>query len=371
MRRPRASLPRLLTLVFVLTALPTEAEAGQLPSDGKGLYEIGCARCHGVDGKGADMSTLGVAVPPADFSECAFASREPDGDWMAVSHQGGPVRAFSQSMPAFGEAFSEAQLQLILDHIRSFCVDERWPRGELNLPRPLVTEKAFPEDEAVWVFDTTTEGEGAVINRFYYERRFGPRTMVEVILPIVAREMPQPDGSWNAGIGDITLAGKHAVWHDVDAGSIVSIAAEVKLPTGNSDEGLGTGSTVFEPYVAYGQLLSDSAFLQFQAGAGLFTDGNYSHELFWRGVFGNTFAQNTWGRSWTPMVELLGAVELESGSKVEWAVVPQVQVSLSKRQHILGNLGVRLPVTDADERPIRLLFYVLWDWFDGGLLQGW
>jgi hypothetical protein len=35
------------------------------------------------------------------------------------------------------------------------------------------------------------------------------------------------------------------------------------------------------------------------------------------------------------------------------------------------NLGVRLPVTDPDARNTRVLFYVLWDWFDGGFFDGW
>lgn len=352
--------------------LPGESARAQMPTDGKGLYEIGCARCHGPDGAGADMSQLGVAAQPADFSDCRFAQREPDADWMAVSHQGGPARAFSQSMPAFGEAFTEAQLQLILDYVRGFCDDKRWPRGELNLPRPLVTEKAFPEDEAVWLVDARTEGDGAILNRLYYEKRFGPRFMAEVILPFESREAPRPDGGWSTGLGDVVVAGKYALLHDLDAGSIVSIAAEVKLPTGSADKGRGSGTTVFEPYVAWGQMLSDSAFLHFQGGAEISTDTDKAgNEAFWRAAVGNTWSQNKWGRSWTPMVEVLGALPLESGGTVGWDVVPQVQVSLSRRQHVLANLGVRLPLSEADERPVRLLFYVLWDWFDGGLFQGW
>jgi hypothetical protein len=52
-------------------------------------------------------------------------------------------------------------------------------------------------------------------------------------------------------------------------------------------------------------------------------------------------------------------------------VIPQMQVSLNTRQHVLLNFGVRLPVTDADLRSTRVLLYVLWDWFDGGFFDGW
>jgi hypothetical protein len=33
--------------------------------------------------------------------------------------------------------------------VRSLCTDKRWPRGELNFPAPLFTEKAFPENETL------------------------------------------------------------------------------------------------------------------------------------------------------------------------------------------------------------------------------
>jgi len=51
--------------------------------------------------------------------------------------------------------------------------------------------------------------------------------------------------------------------------------------------------------------------------------------------------------------------------------VPEVQFSLSKRQHILANVGVRRPVNNTFGRTTQLVFYVLWDWFDGSLREGW
>ena len=91
----------------------------------------------------------GLETPLPDFTDCRFASREPSADWMAVVHEGGPVRGFSEMMPAFGEALGEEEIEKVVAYVHSFCRDRSWPRGELNLPRPLVTEKAFPEDEAV------------------------------------------------------------------------------------------------------------------------------------------------------------------------------------------------------------------------------
>ena len=40
-------------------------------------------------------------------------------------------------------------------------------------------------------------------------------------------------------------------------------------------------------------------------------------------------------------------------------------------QHVRANIGVRVPVTNTVDRPVQVVFYLLWDWFDGGLLEGW
>jgi hypothetical protein len=71
------------------------------------------------------------------------------------------------------------------------------------------------------------------------------------------------------------------------------------------------------------------------------------------------------------MVEILGSAELESGGATDWSLVPQIQVTLNKRQHIIANIGVGLPLDDTEVRSPEILFYVLWEWFDGGFFAGW
>jgi hypothetical protein len=48
-----------------------------------------------------------------------------------------------------------------------------------------------------------------------------------------------------------------------------------------------------------------------------------------------------------------------------------MQVSLSKRQHVFLNFGVRTPANNRTGRATQVMFYVLWDFFDGGLREGW
>jgi hypothetical protein len=55
----------------------------------------------------------------------------------------------------------------------------------------------------------------------------------------------------------------------------------------------------------------------------------------------------------------------------EWDLLPGMQVTLNMRQHVRVAGGVRFPVNDADVRGKSVIFYLLWDWFEGGFFQGW
>lgn len=364
---PSLSLP---LVAFLAAALPATARAAEPLRSGAELYLAACAHCHGRDGRGAAPERLRLPVPLPDFTDCRFAAREPDEDWAAVVHEGGPARGFDRTMPAFGDALSAAQVDLVLAHVRSFCRDDGWPRGELNLPRPLVTEKAFPEDEVVLTASVATEGRGEVATRFVYERRFGARGQVELVVPVTARETGTP--GWRGGLGDVAIGYKHALAHSFRTGSIVSVTGEIVLPTGTVATGFGKGTTVFEPFVTFGQLLPRGTFLQFQGGVELPIDVEKAErEAFWRTTIGGTLSEPRYGRQWSPMVEVLAARALEASERTQWDLVPQVQVTLSRRQHVMVNGGVRVPLTDARRRTTAVVVYLLWDWFDGGLTDGW
>ena len=347
-------------------------------TSGAAIYRTACAQCHGSAGRGAAEAVVALPTPPADFTDCKVATSEPDSDWHAVTWSGGPARAFSETMPAFGRALSAKEIQDALDHMRSFCRNPRsWPRGELNLPRPLVTEKAFPEDE--WVFTTSyaSQREREVLNELVYERRFGPTTQFEISIPFGWRERtraaPVGDVSdWTGGLGDIALGFKQVMLHSLSRGLILSIGADAQLPTGDEDDGLGIGTSLFEFFLSGGAIVLQNGFLQVQGGVELpAREKNARQEAFWRAALGASFAQRGFGREYSPMVELLGARELSTGAPAEWDVVPQIQITLSKRQHIRVNAGLRVPITQTSTRQKELVFYLLWDWFDGGFLEGW
>jgi mono/diheme cytochrome c family protein len=361
----------LLLLPAALPALAAPSARAAMARGGDEIYRAACQSCHGADGRGAPASAVGFALPLPDFTDCSFSTREPAHDWGTVVREGGPARAFDRLMPAFGGALDDREIAAVVRYVRSFCGEYRdWPPGDLNPPRAQLTEKAFVEDEVVLAVSGVAGSPGAVKSKLVYEQRFGARNQFEVIIPFTALESDA--GGWRAGIGDVAVGAKRVFWHRRGWGSIFSAAGEVVLPSGDDARGLGKGVTVFEPFLAYGQILPARSFLHLQVGAEIPVDQDAGeNEAFFRAALGKTFAQGRGGRAWSPIVELAGARELEGGVPTVWDVAPQLIVSLSTRQHLLLSLGGRFPVNHRDGRDPEVLCFLLWDWFDGGLFEGW
>ncbi len=347
---------------------PAPTAVAPIQRTAKELYQTACATCHGPDGKGSPRSVVGFETPLPDFSDCAFATGEPDPDWFAVVHEGGPVRALDRHMPAFGDALSADEIRFAISHVRTFCSNPAWPQGDLNLPRAFFTEKAFPENEAVWTMGLTGRGERSVENELIYERRLGARNQIELVAPIAA--IQDASGNWSRGLGDLAFAFKRTLHASMPRGQISAAGVEVIFPTGNESSGLGNGYTVFEPFAMWGQMLPRNSFLQVHGGIELPSDSSAPREGYFRSALGTTIASDRgFGRAWSPQVEVLWA-RPEGGSS-EWDVVPQLQITLSKLQHVMVAAGVRVPVTQRSERRPHALVYLLWDWFDGGFLEMW
>ena len=279
------------SLLFVFVALSfhgvlqAQNATPELKLDtGKEIFEAACIGCHGPGGKGQPQSTLGFEPPSTypDFSDCNGSVREKNFDWRATIHEGGRARGFVEIMPSFAEALNADQIEKVMQYLRDQCTEKAWPRGELNLPRGLVTEKAFPEDEAVLTAGVNRSPR-EVTGELIYEKRFGTRNQLEFAVPFGF--LHHENTSWVGGVGDFVMGYKRTLFHSIHSGSILSWQGEVAMPTGNKGRDLGSGVTTFETFAAFGQLLPDRSFLQIQTGAELPSDttkgaagGILSHE---------------------------------------------------------------------------------------------
>src|SRR5262245_53419019 len=181
---------RLVLLVVIAICYPGILLAQNSPPElkletGEDIFKAACIGCHGPGGKGQPQSTLGFEPPATfpDFSDCNGSTREKTFDWSATIHDGGRARGFVEIMPSFGEALDAEQIRKVIQYLRDQCSETQWPLGELNLPRSLVTEKAFPEDEWVLTSSVKAQGPGEVASALIYEKRFGARNQIEFAVP--------------------------------------------------------------------------------------------------------------------------------------------------------------------------------------------
>jgi mono/diheme cytochrome c family protein len=365
-----------LALVAMLMCASLKADAqtnaaATTQRSGAEVYRTGCISCHGPTGEGQPRSTVGFTVALPDFADCESATAERNADWRDTVLNGGKARAFDRKMPSFKDFLTSEEVDNVLDYLRGFCRDRAWPQGDLNLPRPLVTEKAFPENETVITSSYERPGgSGASSSSFIYEHRIGARSQYELNVPFNLQHAA--NGSWSRGLGDAAVAFKRVLFYNVGTGSILSAGAEAIFPTGKESEGLGGGVTILEPFAAFSQQLPSNGFLHLHGGFERSLNHDVANDVsYLRMAIGRTFVQPNNGRNWSPMVELLSERELTPGARVLLDVVPQMQVTLSKRRHIMASAGLQMPLNERTGRNRKGLVYFLWDWFDGGLFEGW
>jgi len=362
--------------ICILLAYPVWVLVGQTPNTlklqtGKEIFEAGCVSCHGLDGKGQAPSLQAFTRPSTfpDFTDCPGSTPEADVQWRAIITNGGPARGFSPIMPSFKDILTRDQIDKVIGYLRSFCTESKWPLGNLNVPRAIVTEKAFLEDEIVLTSNVNVQGSPGVSSSAIWEKRVGSGGQIEATVPYNFVH----EQSWASGLGDIALGYKQKVFFSRKTQSLLTLGGEVTAPTGDPAKGTGGGSTIFEVFAAFGQVLPGASFLQFQTGTEQPAHPDKVPRAYYaRTAVGKTFARDHGlGRAWTPIMELIADRDFIKGAVTNWSVIPELQIPLSKRLHVLAGIGLSLPINNISDRQKQLMFYLLWDFADGSLKEGW
>jgi mono/diheme cytochrome c family protein len=359
----------IISAVLLTFAFMAGLAAQPLPTTIPEMWDAWCARCHAKDGSGK-VAEPTITVEAMDFTDCKVATPEPDADWELAIAAGGPAVGLSAEMPAFGDTLSADQVRGFIAHIRGFCGETGWPHGNANFPRPIFTEKAYPENELVILPIVAHRRPDVVVATggtrvpadpsltdlnvlAVYERRFGKRTMWEVAVPLASHDTAGL--ARRQGIGDIEVAIKHVIAARADAPRILSAGLEVSLPTGSAVRGLGRGRTMLEPYLAAGALVANT-YLQGQSKLELPADGARTG----RAVVYNIYAGRDTSKApdtWTLGLEL-------NGENRELALTPQVRKGLTKTGALGAALGVRFPITQRRVQGTRVVSYVLWEYLE-------
>lgn len=351
----------LLLQFFVASATPADELAR-----GEAVYKANCASCHGPNGNPDPESPLvqALGIVPADLADPLFNSREPVSAWKTVVTHGGPALGFSAMMPPFGSSLSEAEIDAVLTYVKTTLGGAHdYPDGDLNLYLPVRTKKAFPEDEWVWKTRYTgTDGSDSWKNILEYEFRIGTRAQGVL-------EVTHETGGRKSQFGHLEPGLKYVLSHNRAAGYILTGAVQVGVPL-NDD-----AHWELLPYLALGKIISPS--WTFQGSARLKLDledsDKSSGEL--AGIVHWTHTETA--RSVFPALEVVADVPFhrESGpgraDAVQFSVVPQARIGLNRRGNIALNVGAEVPVNETDRYDWRGYVYFIWDFADGGLLEGW
>ena len=351
-----ALLPAVLSVSAWATADPARIARG------RETYATACAPCHGRDGAG--NPEWESAVRPVSFADCATTA-EPAEQWETIVKSGGPVRGLSSVMPAFGEALTDEEIGAVVAYLRTFCPRaDAYPPGDLNLRRLLVTGKAFPEEEVVLSVahrphGATRETELAAT----YEKRVGPRFQYELTVPLRV----QASGSEGRGLADVEVEAKQVLYFDLRRVEILSGGLGVVIPTGSESKGLGAGTVVFSPFLAYGKGIGRTL-LQGKVEARLPADSaRADREIEYAVGLSRALGPRT--IAWTPAVELAGTWNTRL-RRHDYSVIVEASKPLNKLGHVIASLGVAVPVRPREDR-WRVQAYLLWDFGDGPFWLGW
>ena len=161
---------------------------------------------------------------------------------------------------------SDDQIESVVKYLWTLCNDPSWPRGDLNFPRAFFTEKAFPENEAVWTTGVTaSRGRRRSPTSSCTSIASGREASTRVTVPVDFQQTT-PAAHGAAGLGDVEFALRRAFCASLDHTAIFAAGGAVTLPTGKDEIGLGDGATIWEPFAMFGKGIGANGFVQMHGG---------------------------------------------------------------------------------------------------------
>ncbi len=361
MRRKRLSKSRTLAfgvigLALVVVAAAYAAIVGD-PTRGKVVFQQSCFLCHGTDARGTGYLASALPVSPADFTNCRITSEDPVEMVEGVVRHGGSWAGLSPAMPAWEGTLSDQQIADVASYVKTLCTDPDWVPGELNLPRPLITEKAFPEQEAILGARFGRNGKNVTELFGDFEYRINGRTALEVIPRYQWRSGM---GESESGIGDTSVAVRRVIAWDPVRLWLATIGLEVTLPTGSKNRGLGAGEVVFEPFVRGGWYWHQVV-LQTSLALVLPTETSHRNPAFAYDIAIGRYFQPDPRLQITPMIEFNSETRMTGAARGETmsAVLPEVRV---KWLQWSTAVGVQVPMTGLRDFNVRPLFDIVYEY---------
>lgn len=108
-----------LIAITITLGVASIARAAGDAAQGKATYATMCSSCHGPEGKGDGVAAAALNPKPRNLTDASYMSTRSDATLFKVIKEGGASVGKSPSMPPWGGALSDQDINNIIAFIRS------------------------------------------------------------------------------------------------------------------------------------------------------------------------------------------------------------------------------------------------------------
>lgn len=356
--RARQAIPWILGLITFLLVARAYGQIVGSPARGRAVFMQFCTACHGSDGKGTGPVAATLPVKPANLTDCRRTAEDSVEIAEGTIREGGHYQGLSNVMPSFKSILTEEQIADAASYEKTLCHDPDWVPGELNLPRPLITDKAYPEQEAI-LGSRFGRGPSRATEVFgNAEYRLNGLTSVE--LSVNYTDIHLDGGQPASGLGDTDVSINRVVAFSRRDLWLASVGLELGLPTGSKSRGLGTGELVWEPFVRAGWdwhqvVIQGDVILEFPQKT-----ADVNSLIVYNVAIGRYFQPDP-RLQITPMVEFNSETSLVGSARgdTKSVILPQLRVLWLQWS---AGVGVEVPITALRDFDVRPMFDVTYEY---------
>jgi len=110
-------------------------------ADGKKIYDMNCASCHGATGHGDGAAAAALKPKPRDLSDGKYMKTRTWEELHKVIAEGGANSGFSALMPAWKGALKKPQIDNVLAYVLSLSGTKLEPAAKAAGDKPAAKKK--------------------------------------------------------------------------------------------------------------------------------------------------------------------------------------------------------------------------------------